>query len=79
MVFINAIVHVSDMTSFLQQIEQELKRLVTSSAHSRLLHKPYVTTKHGQLRSHAGSTTGGMASAHDLAKLETLTEVRLKV
>ena len=63
------------MTSVFAQIQDELARLVASSSHQTVLHKPYITTKHGQLRSHAGSAHDVMSGVNDLATLESLTEV----
>ncbi len=45
----------------------------------RVLHEPYVTTKHGKLRSKRKSRNQPIAATDDLATLENLEEVGEKV
>ena len=43
----------------------------------RVIHEPYVTTKHGKLRSKRKSKNEPISATDDLATLENLEEVRL--
>lgn len=55
------------------QLQQQLKGMIEETG--SVLHEPYVTTKHGQLRSKRKSNKDPLSAVDDLATLENLDEV----
>ncbi len=55
------------------QVQEKLLELILETG--KVLHEPYVTTKHGKLRSKRKSNNDPIAVVDDLALLEDLEEV----
>ena len=62
-----------NMFLFPFQLREQLMRLIRDTG--KVIHEPYVTTKHGRLRSKRKSKREPIPAIDDLATLEDLTEV----
>lgn len=58
------------------QLKESLLEMITATG--RVIHEPYVTTKHGKLRSKRKSNNEPISATDDLATLENLEEVSVK-